>query len=1191
MSATDLANHLSCKHLTALDLRAAHKLLTKPTRIDERAKRLAELGIAHEKNYIDFLRGSGLSVSEWHGAADSNPTLEWTIDAMRSGVDVIVQARLQDDRWAGYADILLKNSTPSELGDWSYEVIDTKLSSNTKGGTILQLCLYSDILMILQGIRPQYMHVVSPSEAFIRETFRFDDYSAYYRFVRKQLEQSVSATPEAEIADTYPYPVSHCDVCRWWPICDKQRRHDDHLSFVANCGRTQIRELEANGFKSLEALAVVADRSLPASDTNLPFKPERGSSSTYTGLQRQARLQLDQRESGRPTWEFREDESSNLPGDEFQTESFFGLERLPEPNSGDVFFDIEGDRFAGDHGLEYLFGYSVAADDLSGSSPAQGKTYNYCALWAFEPGSNNVDEKHLFESFIDFITERRKRFPGMHIYHYNHYEPTNLKRLMGLYATRENEIDELLRAGVFVDLYTIVRQSIRAGVESYSIKNLEQYYDYAREVDLREDASPSLRLLEKALQTNQLHLIDPETRQAVEGYNRDDCMSTAHLRDWLERLRQQRIDEGIRIDRPQARSGKPSEKIDDKLRASREVSDALVSGLPENQDDWVDTHRQRWLLAHLLGWHRREAQVTAWEYHRLRDLSEDELFDERSAIGGLRYERPIDLNERLYEYSFPRQEVKLKPDDKLKPGTMVWLAGDTNLDKDGNERELSLPDIGSVHSIDSILGRIVIKKTKKYCDHHPTSIFADSSFYANVQEAALLRFGKFVASNLSGTSFDVPESSSRIWLAAARLLARHFPSELLNEAASLPTSLERALFVAERLDGDVLSIQGPPGSGKTYTGARMICDLVRRGKTVGISANSHKVIRNLLDEVIAESEKQGLDFECLHKTKKLTPKADRDPRIMETKSNEDVSAVMASGTARVFGGTSYLWAREEFAASVDVLIVDEAGQMSLANVLAISQAGDSLVLLGDPAQLDQPTKATQPEGTGVSALEYVLEGHKVMPNDRGLFIPETRRLHPSICRLTSELFYEGQLSPMDGLERQRINNAEFVSGAGLYFVPVDHSGNRNESIEEAYRVRDLVTSLLSGATWTNQDNVDSRLTLDDILVVTPYNAQVTTLQSILPEGANVGTVDKFQGQEAPVVIYSLASSTAEEAPRGMDFLYSLNRLNVATSRARCACVLVANPALIQPECRTPKQIRLANALARYAEMAHVVGDS
>ena len=403
------------------------------------------------------------------------------------------------------------------------------------------------------------------------------------------------------------------------------------------------------------------------------------------------------------------------------------------------------------------------------------------------------------------------------------------------------------------------------------------------------------------------------------------------------------------------------------------------------------------------------------------------------------------------------------------------------------------------------------------------------------------------------------------------------------------STVDAAKRIGTLLDCSVLPIQGPPGSGKTFTGARMICELVRQGKKVGITAISHKVIRNLLLEVIKAANEAGLKgLNCMQK---VNEKPDAlPPGITLAADNAEPLAALRRGV-QVVGGTAWLWSREEYFEAVDVLFVDEAGQMSLANVLAVSQAAKNVVLLGDPQQLEQPVKGSHPDGAAVSALEHLLAGEKTISPDKGLFLEKTWRLHPKLCEFTSEVFYEGRLHPREGLENQKIEGHPWLGESGLWFVPVAHEGNQNASAEEVECIAGLVASLVrAGVNWIDDKGQSRPLRLDDVLIVAPYNAQVSDLSNRIPN-ARVGTVDKFQGQQAPVVIYSLTTSSPEDAPRGMEFLYSLNRLNVATSRAQAVVIVVGSPRLLEPECRSPRQMQLANALCRYAEMARVVDRS
>ncbi len=1131
LSASDLANHLGCRHLTCLDLRVARGELESPTSHDLALEVLQRRGFEHEKAYVEHLRAQNLTVVTLEDLGYAEDEFAATRAAMRDGPDVIVQPTLLGEGWMGRADILRRVEVPSPgLGAHSYEVLDTKLARDTRGRTILQLCLYSELLAQVQGRLPEQMYVVPPGRGFAPEVYRVADYMAYFRLIRRKLVESV-ADGFWHGGETYPVPCEQCAICRWWRACDSRRRADDHLSLVAGIGRGQIAELEGRGIPTLEALASLA---LP-----LTPKPRRGAAESYERVHHQARVQLAGRRQNAPVHEL-------LP-----LADGLGLFRLPEPTPHDLYLDLEAARFVGEGGLEYLFGW--VSLDASGA-PA------YHDLWAM----NAAEEKAAFERFIDEAMARWKEDDGFHIYHYAPYEPAAIKRLMGRHATREDEVDRLLRGERFVDLYAITRQTLRAGVESYSLKELERFFGYRRAVDLR-DATQNLRAVELALEFAAPDTIAPEHRAAVRGYNRDDCLATLHLRRWLEGLRAELVASGHAIPRPEPKSGAPSEVLDEALSRTRELSGRLLAGLPAERAERSDAEQAQWLLAHLLEWHRREDKATWWEYFRLVELGDEDLLDEPVAIGGLRFERRVEATKRggvVDRYAFPAQETRLRPGDKPL------------------SRESGTSPIAEVVALDPVAHTVDLKKTARWADVHPQAAFALEIVRTDVLRQALFTMGAWVADH--GIHGEGAYRAGRDLLLRQRPRLQTGSVEELIEKTADPLDAARQLALA--LEDGVLPVQGPPGSGKTYTGARMICQAVAAGRKVGVTAVGHKVIRNLLDEVVRAAAEENLPLRCVQKV--TDPSDAPSEAIVETTDNAKVFALLAAGEAQVAGGTAWLWARDEARGAVDLLFVDEAGQISLANVLAVSGAARSLVLLGDPQQLEQPQRGSHPDGTAVSALEHLLGEHATLPADRGLFLETTWRLHPALCRFTSELFYEGRLHPRPGLEQQAVLGEAPWAGAGLWYLPVAHQGNRNDAPEEVAAVDALVRELVRGTTqWVGKDGQAHRLTLDDVLVVAPYNAQVAALIEALPAGARVGTVDRFQGQEAPVVIYSMVSSSPDDAPRGMDFLYSLSRLNVATSRARCACVLVASPRLFEPECRTPRQMRLANAFCRYLELA------
>lgn len=658
---------------------------------------------------------------------------------------------------------------------------------------------------------------------------------------------------------------------------------------------------------------------------------------------------------------------------------------------------------------------------------------------------------------------------------------------------------------------------------------------------------------------------DEATRRTIEGYNRDDCLSTRSLRNWLEQQRGALVEAGHKIDRPAVSDGAPPEAVGERQQRVAALIQDLIQDVPAHEKERTEKQNALWLLANLLDWHRRESKADWWEYFRLKNLPEEDLLYDKSGLGGLTWCGRLGLDGKLPvdRYSFPKQETEIRA------GDAVLQRGDK---------------IGQVLAIDFADRMVDIKKTKKTIDTHPTAVFLDTRG-PNWEALAesLFRLAIWVRNN----GLD----SCGAYRGARDLLLRR-PPRIVGEGGQLIQRDEPALDAAKRLalalDHSVLAVQGPPGSGKTFTGARMICELVRGGKRVGVTAVSHRVIRNLLDGVLEAADEAGLNW--LRCVQKVSEKPEEPPteRITLTTQNEDPLKALRDGTAQVAAGTAWLWSRDEYFEAVDVLVVDEAGQMSLANALAVAQAAKSIVLLGDPQQLDQPLRGSHPDGAEVSALEHMLAGAKTTPPDKGLFLEETWRLHPAICKFTSEVFYEARLQSRNGLERQRIEGHPWIGPAGLWFVPVNHEGNQNSSPEEVERVASIVDSLLEpNVVWINSVGGRRQVQREDILIVAPYNAQVSDLATRL-RGARVGTVDKFQGQEAPVVIYSMATSSPEDAPRGMEFLYSLNRLNVATSRARVAVIVVGSPRLLEPECRSPRQMQLANALCRYAELASVV---
>ena len=1111
---TDLSRFLGCRRLTSLTRRVALGDTPAPHVFeDPRRDALAEAGREHEARILERYRAAGLATETIGAAGGFAERKQRTRDAMRRGMELIAQGRLGRGAWSGYPDFLVRVDSPSDLGNWSYEVVDAKLAAVAKADAVLQIAVYSWLLAQAQGTGPSAMHLALGGAGDL-ESFRVADFAAFERALRKQFEEHC-----ADPGPTYPEPVDLCPRCDWNHVCLDRRRTDDHLSLVAGASRHQRRRLEQRGVTTLASLAGLTLPLDPPLDGVQPASLKR--------IQRQARAQLTGRELDRPFHEL------TAPPEEGR-----GLLALPEPSGGDLFFDIESSRPTADGGLEYLFGFV----DRNG---------RYEERWAFDRGG----ERDVFESFMDLLAERRERFPDLHVFHYGGYETGALKRLMSRYASREDAMDALLRRRVFVDLLQVVRQGLVASVESYSIKEMERFYAFVRKQDLVESNRARARM-DAALDSGDA----PRAAdlQVIQRYNREDCLSTLALHAWLEDLRRELTGEGGPWSRPSVEIA--PEKEQEQTEAAARVEDLvarLVSGGTASEAE------ARRLLGHLLDYYRREDKSAWWEFFHLCGLDATELVEERTTLGSLRFDADLGPEKRsvLHRYRFPPQEHGIEIGTDVRDPSTGASPGEVF---DVSEAALTLK-----------------RSRDKVRQPHPPALVPIGVLPTGTMRASLFRLGELVA----GGGF--PDDSPR--RAAFDLLRRIPPrggaagTSPVRPGADLVAAAQR---VALALDREVLPVQGPPGSGKTFLGARVVTALLAAGRRVGVTAQSHQVITNLLDQVCAAADAEGVAFQGVQ----IAPHAGcADPRIEVKAGSGNAVAAAGNPEVRVIAGTTWVWAREDMQDAVDVLVVDEAGQFSLAAALASAPAAASIVLLGDPRQLDQVTQGIHPEGSSASALGHLLGEEKTIPPERGLFLGRTWRMHPDICRFTSELFYEDRLRSRPGLERQVIAGGP-IPGAGLRFVPVEHNGNQRESREEADRIASLVAGLLASASWTDADGVTRRISPKHILVVAPYNAQVDLLAERLDGRARVGTVDRFQGREAPVVFYSMATSTPDAAPRGMDFLYSLNRLNVASSRARCLAVVVASPELFFPECRTPHQMRLANAFCRFRELAEEVGD-
>ncbi len=1122
LSASDLINHLECPHLTQLDIEVALGRLDLTETRSDTTEMVARKGDEHEQAYLAQLRTEGREIVE----IENEPGLEGTrrgaqrtVEAMRAGAEVIYQGVLFDGvRWRGHSDFLHRVERPSELGAFSYEVADTKLARRVKPYFLLQLCFYSELVEAIQGLAPEWMHVVLGTRE--SQSFRVAEFAAYYRSVKHGFESVV----DAGLSTTYPEPVEHCGLCSWEEHCVTQREGDDHLSLVARIQRSQCTQLVEREITTVAQLAAAesADR------------PPRIGTATFESLRAHARLQVDQRRSGELRYEL------------LTPEEGCGFAHLPMPSEGDVFFDMEGDPFF-DDGLEYLFGVVL----LGADGP------RFQAFWATDRSS----EKQTFEQFIDFVIERLERFPDLHVYHYAPYEATAIKRLMGLHATREDDVDRLLRGKVLVDLYTVVRQGLRVGQPNYSIKSIEAFYMDKRDTKVSEGGD-SIVAFERYLETGDRSLLE-----SIERYNEDDCRSTHLLREWLLARRDEAIETfGQKIPwRPPPEPWAPDPELQAELDA---LGAALTAGIPDDAEGWDDDQRAHWLMAQLIDYHRREAKPGYWAYFERLEADEEQLTEvDNEALGRLTVAdvEPIPLpppsRSVIHTLRFPAQEHKIAPGHFVDPATEKGL---------------------TVESIDNTTGTLrITRAASRIGEPLPRALIPGKPYGTNDQRGALRRLADDIVER--GLDAQGGYSALRQILRGEAPTTKACPRGEALQARAF--DLDQAKQIAEGLDDSYLFIQGPPGSGKTYTGAHLILHLIEQGHRVGVAAGSHAAIHNLLAEVELHAP-PGKPFAGLKKCGSDGSNSYESERgLIE---NSDEIADFTGGDYDLMAGTAWLWCREEMDETLDYLLIDEAGQISLADALAMGTCARNVILLGDPLQLAQVGQAVHPPGAGVSVLEHLLEENTTIPPERGLFIDQTRRMHPDVCEFISKAIYEDRLESFADCANQRIEAPGRLTGTGIRYVPVAHEGNTRSSPEEAKAITGLVEDLLKGD-YTKQDETSGPLEPDKVMVVAPYNAQVRCLREHLPEGVKVGTVDKFQGQEAAVCFFSMATSSGGEIPRNLEFLFSRNRLNVAISRARCLAVLVCNPELLRIRCRNAEQMRLLNALCWFVEMAGKAG--
>ena len=905
LAATDLTNHLACGHLTQQRVAIARGERGKPRPADDpHADLIRDRGEAHEREQLERLSAacgghvnlSGGGVPFTRKALES--AARATAEAMRDGVPLIYQAQLFDGVWQGRADFLRRVPVSSDLGAHSYEVLDTKLARQVKPHVVHQLSLYNRLLAAVQGFEASVAHLVLGDGSVVAVDLR--RYAALHRYVVGQLERIVTESARA----TYPEPVAHCGICALAAECRGRLIADDHLSLVAGARRDHRERLVDLGLSTVWALAEAPET----------IDPGLLGADRFELLRHQAALQVASRTSGLPT-------HRHLP-----PARAAGYALLPAPSPGDVFFDLEGDPYVGDGDLEYLWGWWTAQS-------------GYEWAWAHDRDG----ERAALEHFIDRVGELRARHCELHVFHYAAHELSKLRSLSVHYATREDEVDELLRGDVLVDLYSVVRRGLQVGEESYSLKKLERHHGFTRLEHRIREGGGSIAAYETWLETGENELLE-----AIRAYNEEDCRSTLSLRDWLLDEMRPEAEAQLRVDFDDYREPEPEEMHGPPpwMPDVRVLVDRLIAGLPADGEDDTTAQAERRLLAHLLLYHHREAKPAWWRYFDLRDKATADLIDDRDALAGLVRDesRPPTPHKRSFDYTFtfPPQEFRLDVGDAEDPTTLEAF-NVVHVDED----------------------HVILRRGRSKPPPAPVALVAGAPINVRVLREATVELAHSVLAD-----------DGRF--AAARAVLRREPPRLAS--GRMREDTDALVSATLGLDHSVLPVQGPPGTGKTFRGARMILAALAARRRVGITAPSHAAIHNLLREVEECAVQQRRTFTAIYKGDDYD-----SPHglIEETGDNADVTDVH-----QLVAGTAWLFARPEHREAFDLLFIDEAGQYALANAAAGALAAANLVPLGDPQQLPHVTRADHPDASGASVLEHLLAGASTIADDRGVLLTE-----------------------------------------------------------------------------------------------------------------------------------------------------------------------------------------------------------
>ncbi|HBP86344.1 MAG TPA: helicase, partial [Nitrospiraceae bacterium] len=1020
-SPSDLIRYLASPFASWMDRYALENPgAVTPDEETEDGQLIAQTGAQHERAVLDEFKASGANLVEIP-RTDPSVARTTTISAINANVPVIYQAFLEHEPFAGFADFLLLDESKS------YQVWDTKLAHSPKPYYAIQLCCYSELLAAVTGTTmPEKFGLILGTKD--RVEFRIEDFIHYYRRIKANF-LTMQNDFTGNIAER-PEPLPRVDHGHWTSHAERFFQDTDHLVQVAGITVGQIKKLKNAGITTVADLSAASGASIRKLATDSLAKLV-----AQARLQCQTRADRAENPDAPPRYEI-------LPPIGANGEPV-GLAALPPDHPADVFFDMEGYPLVAG-GLEYLFGVCTRNE--------QPDSFEFMDWWAH----NREDEQLAFEGFVDWVFNRWQRNPGMHIYHYAPYEVSAVRRLSTRHDTRQDEVDALLRNTIFVDLFQIVRHGLRLGENSYSLKTVERLYRPKRGTEVATAADSIVqyaRWIESQQPADWNH--SPILKD-IRDYNQDDCTSTAELLQWLRKVVVEHQITAVSpvSDSPQA--------------AAKELSPEVVTRLETAAQLRTRGDAISLILGDVIDFHRREEKPMWWRMFDRATATSEELRDDPACLQGI-YAVGPPMPEKLslvQEYRFdPSQECKLTAGDKSKVMfTHNLNAKFTLLELDTSTGSLSLK-IGKKALSEKFLGAFPSQG----------SLLPDEHVSATAIQLALT---EVVTRHLS-RNLNAP---------VAALLNRVPPVTPLQQNGESPT--EAAKRVAGTLGGGCLVIQGPPGTGKTFTASQVITSLLAAGKKIGVASNSHKAVMNLLSACGDAAKESGSQLHGI----KVGGDAE-DPLFScnpELQYIKDSNTAHQAYTGGVVGGTAWLFTRPEWENALDFLFIDEAGQVAIANAIAMARCAKNLVLLGDQMQLEQPVQGSHPGDAGLSALQYALKDleasqpdspimHAVIPPDYGLFLGESRRMHPAVCRFISESMYEGRLQSHSDCARQKIVVPPGAIGLitcenGILFSGVEHDGNIQQSDEEIERVTAIYHEL-HGRLYTDKDGVTRPLAL------------------------------------------------------------------------------------------------------------------